>query len=224
LALDDGKLEVASWAYSSLQPEVANSATAAVSAPLSMVPRLHGNIRLTPVAHAFLAYWWHIRGEKIIPYADDVSPPQMRTLAPYVRYMHWDGDALVHRLWGSALTEGIGLDMTGHDVMTYIPPDIRDANRRMFRSLSDHPCGFVVVTRNDSRSAGGVLSEMTFLPVSAPDGQSQRLIGTMQWRDAHSVHDCLPIESDKPQSLHVEKLAFIDVGAGTADAALLDEL
>lgn len=224
MALEDGRLKVASWAYSSLQPEVANSAAAAVSAPLSMVPRVHGDIRLTPVAHAFLAYWWHIRGDKIIPHSDDLSLPQMRTLAPYVRYMHWDGEALVHRLFGSALTEGIGLDMTGHDVMAYIPADIREPNRRMFMALSEHPCGFVVLTRNDSRSAAGVLAEMTFLPVSAPNGQSQRLIGTMQWRDADGVHDCLPIESEKPQALHVEKLAFIDLGAGTADAALLDEL
>lgn len=222
MAKGDRGQVVAGWAYSAMLPEVANSARAAVSAPLSSVPRVYGDISLTPPAHAFLAYWWHIRGDKIIPETQDVSPPQMRTLAPYVRYMHWDGEALVHRLWGSALTEGTGVDLTGEDMLAYVAPERRGFRRKLFRSVGDQPCGCVMVVRSDSSPDGGTAFEMTFLPVATGDGQLPRLIGTLQWCEARDVFEPRPYHPQKHNLLAVEKTAFIDVGAGVPDAALLE--
>lgn len=221
---DDEQHVVAGWAYSSMRPEVANSAAASVSWPLSDVPRKHGEVTLTPVAHAFLAHWWHIRGSKTIPDTDDISLPKLRTLAPYVRYMHWDGDALIHRLWGSALTEGIGVDMTGHDVMAYIPEARREANFDMLRALHEQPCGVVLVTRDTTRLGSGRSGEMTFLPVRAPDGVGQRLVGTMQWGEVNGLVKPLRLEADTPQPLSLERASFIDVGAGVPDTELLRRL
>ena len=220
VSTDDSQRLISGWVYEAMQPEVANAAAAAVSAPLDQVPRQHGPVKLTHVAHAFLAYWWHVRGDKIMPDATDIVIPQLRTLAPYVRYMHWDGDKLIHRLWGSALTEGIGLDLTGHDALAYIPEDRRDANRNLFRSLHTHQCGLVVLVRNDSRSEG-LMAELTFLPVATGPGKPQRLIGTMQWRRAEGASVVLPIESGKPQELSLEAILFLDLGAGLPDQDLL---
>lgn len=220
----DAQHVVAGWAYASLCPEVANTAAASVSAPLSEVPRKHGKVTLTPVAHAFLAHWWHVRRNKTIPDADDISLPHMRTLAPYVRYMHWDGDALVHRYWGSALSEGVGVDMTGHDVMAYIPEGLRAANYAMFRALHDQPCGIVLVTRDTTPSGSGLSAEMTFLPVGAHGNGGQRLIGTMQWRETDGMVTPLNVQAGVPQPLTLEKVSFIDVGAGTAPDALVARL
>jgi hypothetical protein len=219
---DDSGRMVAGWAYSAMLPEVANSARAAVSTPLSQVPREHGGVSLTQPAHAFLAYWWHIRGEKVIPHTEDVSPPQMRTLAPYVRYMQWEGDALVHRLWGSALTEGSGVDLTGEDMLAYVAPERRVSRRTLFQAACDHPCGCVLVVRSDSDPGSGHAFEMTFLPVAVADGQRPRLIGTLQWCEARDVFEPLSYHPERHHLLAVEKTAFIDVGAGTPHPDLLD--
>lgn len=224
MSTDEPSKVVSGWAYSSMRPEVANAAAATVSAPLSEVPRLHGTVVLTRVAHALLGYWWHVRGDKIIPNADDIALHQLRRLAPYVRYMHWDGPALIHRLWGSALTEGIGVDMTGHDVMAYIPEDLRPANYALFNALHDHPCGVVLVTRDKSPLGSGRVGEMTFLPVNGPDGAGPRLIGTMQWREPDGIVDPLDVRAGTPQSLTLEDVSFIDLGAGTPDPDLLRNL
>ncbi len=215
---------VAGWAYASLRPEVANSASAAVSAPLSDVPRQHGTVTLTPVAHAFLAYWWHVRGDKTIPAADDIAPPQMRTLSPYVRYLHWDGDTLIHRLWGSALTEGIGYDLTGQDVIQYIPSDKRAANLAVLRALHEQPCGVVFVVRDEGEARSGMSAEMSFLPVAAGSSHGPRLIGTMQWRETEGVGHAPRAESAGKEVLVLERASFIDIGAGVADPALLERL
>lgn len=214
---------VSGWAYSALRPEVANSAAAKVAAPLSEVPRYHGDVRLTPVAHAFLAHWWYIRGDKTVPDKEDISPPQMRTLAPYVRYLEWQGPDLVHRLWGSALTESSGVDLTGQDMFAYVAPERRDFRRNLFQGVGDHPCGCVMVVRTDSDSepASGHAFEMTFLPVAVGDGPP-RLIGTLQWCKARDVLDPMSYQPERQHLLAVENTAFIDVGAGTPDKSLLD--
>ncbi len=221
---NDGRREVAGWAYASMRPEIANTAAATVSAPLSDVPRQHGSVVLTRVGHAFLAYWWHIRGDKTVPDYDDVTLHQLHRLAPYVRYMHWDETALIHRLWGSALTEGIGVDMTGHDVMAYIPEPQRAANYAMFHALHEQPCGVVLITRDTTPSGSGREGEMTFLPVRGPDGEGHRLIGTMQWRESDEIIDPLAVEASTPQPLTLEKASFIDVGNGVAGNGLLEAL
>lgn len=213
---------VAGWAYAALRPEVANSAAAKVAAPLSDVPRHHGDVRLTPVAHAFLAHWWHIRGDKTVPHKGDISPPHMHTLAPYVRYLEWQGSDLVHRLWGSALTESTGVDLTGQDMLAYVAPERRDYRRKLFQGAGDHPCGCVMIIRSDSQPESGLAFEMTFLPVAVGDGRPPRLIGTLQWCKARDVLDPLSYHPKKQQLLSVEKTAFIDLGAGTPDPALLD--
>jgi hypothetical protein len=215
---------VSGWAYAALRPEVANSAAAKVAAPLSEVPRQHGDVRLTPVAHAFLAYWWHIRGDKPMPDAHDVSLPQMRTLSPYVRYLHWDGDALIHRLWGSALTEGVGVDMTGEDLIQYIPIEKREANHAVLRALHEQPCGVVLVVRDEGERGSGISAELSFLPVAAPNGQGQRLIGTMQWRQTEGVLSAATTRSGTGDKLMLECVSFMDLGAGTADPELLERL
>lgn len=220
---DDGTGRVVSgWAYSALRPEVAEAASALVAAPLSDVPNQHGDVALTPVAHAFLAYWWHIRGDKTVPDIQDVSPPQMHTLAPYVRYLQWDGDALIHRLWGSALTESTGVDLTGQDMLEYIAPERREFRRNLFLAAGDHPCGCAMVVRSDSDPDAGTAFEMTFLPVAMPDGQRPRLIGTLQWCRARDVFEPRPYHPRKENLLAVESVAFIDVGAGTPDPVFLD--
>lgn len=220
---ESGKpLLVSGWASASLRPEVANSAAAQVAAPLSEVPRRHGDVWLTPVAHKFLAHWWHIRGDKTVPDTKDISPPQMRTLAPYVRYLEWQGPDLVHRLWGSALTESSGVDLTGQDMLAYVAPERRDFRRRLFAGVGDHPCGCVMVVRSDSQPESGLAFEMTFLPVAVGDGQPPRLIGTLQWCKARDVLDPLSYQPKKQHLLAVEKTAFIELGAGVPDMALLD--
>lgn len=217
---DDPPL-VSVWAQAALRPEVANSAAARVAAPLSEVPGHHGDVRLTPVAHAFLAHWWHIRGDKTVPHKDDVSPPQMRTLAPYVRYLEWRGQELVHRLWGSAITESTGVDLTGQDMLAYVAPERRDFRRRLFQGVGAHPCGCVMVVRSESQPESGKAFEMTFLPVAVGDGPP-RLIGTMQWCKACDVLEPMSYHPKRQHLLAVENTAFIDVGAGTPDQALLD--
>jgi len=221
MTADDRKPLVSGWAYSALQPKIMESASAAVSVPLSEVPREHGGIQLTAPARAFLAYWLYIRGDKIVPHTDDVSPPDMRTLAPYVRYLHWQGDALVHRLWGSALTEGTGVDLTGEDMLAYVAPARRDARRKLFRAAGDHPCGCALVVRSESMQDSGVAFEMTFLPVAVSPGHPPRLIGTLQWVEAREVFDPQPYKPEEGHLLAVEKTAFIDVGAGVPGSGFL---
>lgn len=221
MAADDDRPMVSAWAYSALQPKAIESARAVVSAPLSQVPRQHGDICLTTPAHAFLAYWWHVRGDKVIPDTDDVSPPDMGTLAPYVRYLHWQDDALIHRLWGSALTESTGVDLTGEDMLAYVAPERRDSRRKLFKAAGDHPCGCVLVVRSESMPQSGIAFEMTFLPVAVSPDDPPRLIGTLQWCEAREVFDPAPYKPEEDHLLAVEKTAFIDIGAGVADPLFL---
>lgn len=221
---DDRSQPVAGWASAALRADVANNARAGLEGDAGDVAREHGGIVLTNVGHQFLAYWMEARGPNPVPCTSDIRPTRFRALAPYVRYLVWEGDALIHRVWGSALTEGAGIDLTGTDMFMFVPPEKREKDRHLFRALNGHPCGLVAVVMRPNAPEGAVASELLFLPVAGQDGAPDRIIGTMQWRDARRPHTDLGVRAEDVPSVEALAVSFIDVGAGTADPALLPEV
>lgn len=218
MSIETKNASVAPWASRSLSSSVANRAKATLEQPTDNVPRRHGNVRLTNVAHQFFAYWLEARGDKLMPSPDDIRPSRFRQLLPYVRYLHWEGDKLIHRLWGSALTEATGFDLTGTDMFDFVRSVNRKRDIANLRLLHSQPCGLVVVaSRRREEDRQFTDSEMTYFPVANPDGSSMRLIGTIQLREPMDEVDFVREVAQSevgPTPIPVKAGSFIDVGAG----------
>ena len=73
-----------------------------------------GDIELSPMSREFFNWWLEARTARPMPAPDDVSPKALVELLPYFRLLRWEGDErLVFRIFGSALVETTGFDLTG---------------------------------------------------------------------------------------------------------------
>lgn len=206
---------VPGWILAAFDPARAASVRSPGSHLADGLAATHGSITLTHVSQQLLAYWHWARGGKAMPAAGDIRPPDMRELLPYVRYLCWESpEVLRFRVFGGALTEAMGADLTGLNLLDLFTPDQREVETRRLTVLHDHPCGIVMRRRFHALSGDSHLIEMVNLPVApGADGQARVLGAVMaceppeQWRIAY----------DRTRPMEHVDAAAIDLGAGVPE-------
>ena len=203
------------WVSHALSPDYARAARADIDIDLSTVPDCHDGIHLTPVGHQLLAWWFEVRGDNSMPSPEDVSPRTLRQLLPYIRYMSWDGpDELVIRVFGSALVEGIGIDLTGTRMFAGAYEG-RDLDVTRMKVLHEVPCGGIMIRDLPDASGGAHPCELVTLPIAAGEDGQPRLIGTVMPTRAPDTIWTRKVEYTGDISL--KRATFIDLGFGLPD-------
>ncbi|MEP2828506.1 PAS domain-containing protein [Parvibaculum sp.] len=205
------------WVQPLMEWSAVENVRARLAGPIGHVPDEIGGIALSNAGRQLLGWWLEARGTRPMPDAGDVSPRALVELLPYIRYLSWEDDEkLVIRIYGSALVEASGLDLTGHDIFGHKHDDVENDRERV-RQLHRQPCGLVML-RNIYDGAGNPHPcEFMTLPVAPVAGGKARIIGTVvpmvkmrEW-NVDVVFDRI---------LALQRAVFFDTGAGIPDPSL----
>lgn len=205
------------WVAPLLDPKRVAQVKSAATAERHGVARVHGEIELTGLGHELLTYWMSVRGDKAMPVSADVKPSGFRELLPYVRYMSWEGpEDLRIRVFGSALTAALGMDLTGMSLADMLLPHERDSDMERMRLLHAHPCGSVVHRTFHGQDGSSHVVELLNLPVAPGEDGKARIIGSVMMCDPP---DAWSITYDTKRAMDFVHGAYIDIGYGVPAAA-----
>ncbi|MBO6634192.1 PAS domain-containing protein [Parvibaculum sp.] len=208
----------AAWVRPHMEWAAVENAKARLAGSADAAPRMIGDIDLTPLSHQFYAWWLEARGTRIMPAPDNVSPRALVELLPYMRYLSWEeNDRLVFRIYGSALAEATGLDLTGSDTFgDDIDYPGKAADKARLRLLHSHPCGLLLIRELKTPAGQPYLCELMTLPVSGGNDGKDRIIGTVMARERMPDGD---VDFRLSPPLTLRRAIFFDIGNGIPDAA-----
>lgn len=208
-----------------IQPLMQWSSIEAVKARLDgssdHVPTEIAGLPISNIGRQLYAWWLEARGDKPMPVSSDVSLRALVELLPYIRYMSWEDEkTLVFRIFGSALVEGCGMDLTGYNVFGPADHAESDRDRARLRALHAQPCGLVMIRDVYDQSGGAFPCEFMTLPI-APDGRGddgrERVIGTVVPCTQISEWN-VDVALDRILKLH--RAVYIDTGFGVPSPSL----
>ncbi len=197
--------------WSNIERVKARLPETAVSAPEGA-----GEIHFSNIGRQFYTWWLNARGDRPMPAAPDVDPRALVELLPYLRYLSWeDEERLVFRIFGSALVEASGIDLTGYDVFNPFEPVERKADQARLRLLHSQPCGIVMIRDIPDRTGRIYPCEFLTLPIAPGEDGKKRVIGTVvpatrvaEW-NVDVVFD---------RTLTLRQSEFLDIGFGVPEA------
>tara|TARA_R110002124_G_scaffold24062_4_gene88476 strand:+ start:908 stop:1576 length:669 start_codon:yes stop_codon:yes gene_type:complete len=180
-------------------------------------PTHAGDIELSHMSREFFGWWLEARGPRAMPEPDDVSPKALVELLPYFRMLRWESEtSLVFRIYGSALVETTGFDLTGY--CTFGEADYAGKADDIARLKLMHmqPCGLLTLRELRGPDGTPYLCEIINLPVSDGGDGKNRIVGTVVTRQAVEEAD-LDFKLSPPLTLR--RAVFIDLGFGVPAAA-----
>ena len=205
------------WVQRALSWSTINKARARIAGSVEQAPSHVDDIEIHSLSRQLLAWWMEARGDRVMPGPEDVSPKALVELLPYIRLLQWEGEEeLIFRIYGSALVEATGFDLTGYNSIAGEEMPGRADDIARLKLLHSEPCG-ALFHREMTRADGSTyICEFMNLPISAgPDGKT-RIIGSVIPREEISEAS-LKIELTVPLTL--KRAAFIDIGQGLSDKA-----
>lgn len=203
------------WAYpllqwSNIERVKARLPNSAVEAPAGI-----GELHFSNAGRELYSWWLTARGDRPMPMADDVDPRALVELLPYLRYLSWeDEERLVFRIYGSALVEASGIDLTGYDVFNWFDNAERRADQARLRALHAHPCGVVMIRDIPDRSGRVYPCEFLTLPIAPGEDGKNRVIGTVVPASRMAEWN---VDVVLDRTLTLRHAAFLDVGFGTPE-------
>lgn len=182
------------------------------------VPSEIGGVPLTNVGRQLYAWWLEARGSREMPASEDVDLRALVELLPYIRYLSWEDEkTLIFRIYGSALVEGSGFDLTGYNVFGSGEHAEAAIDRARLQALDAQPCGILMVRDIHDKSGKAYPCEFMTLPIG-PDSQGKaRVIGTVAPCD-HVPEWAVDVTFDR--LLTLRRAVFIDTGCGVPDPSL----
>ncbi len=180
------------------------------------VPEEINGYTLSQAGRELLCWWLSARGDKNLPSADDVNLRNLVELSPYLRYMSWEGDeALVVRIFGSALCEAAGADLRGMDLFGHGDYENRDRDIARLKLLPAHPCGVVIFWTLLDQAGTSHLVEMMTLPIGPGADGKDRVIGTVMPIEIPSdMGETWDRTVDLETRMSFHDALFVDVGHG----------
>jgi hypothetical protein len=147
----------------------------------------------------------------------DIDPRVLVELMPYFRMMRWEDDGrLIFRLYGSALVEATGFDLTGYPCIAPEDYEGKADDIARLKLLHAHPCG-LLMHRDLHRTDGTTYTcEFMTLPVAGGDDGRNRIVGT--------VLPCVEVDEHRLDftlsvPLTLRRAVFLDIGYGLPDEA-----
>lgn len=199
--MEGGGIPSPAWITRVLSREYLAGATVDLQGDSSSTPEIYAGVQLTGAGHQFLAWWQEARGADPIPAANAVSPRALRQILPYIRYMSWEGpERLVFRIYGSALAEATGFDLTGVDLFGLGDYPTRQLDIARLKALHEMPCGVVMLREMRLRR------QQEYLRAGDHADRTGR-----RWQSAHHRHH----RSRRGRGRYLDEEAQNGPGAGT---------
>ena len=219
--MDERASEIAegrsAWVKPLLQGDAAARVKARLKNPSDHVPAEIGGITLSNAGREIYAWWLEARGDKPMPSAGDVDLRALVELLPYIRYLSWEDDKrLVFRIYGSALVEGSGFDLTGHNIFGPGHAEVA-IDRARLQALHAQPCGLLMIRDVYDRRGMAYPCEFMTLPIAPDADGKERVIGTVIPCELVSEWT---VDVVLDRILTLRRAVFIDTGSGVPDPAL----
>ncbi|MGV8997620.1 MAG: PAS domain-containing protein [Parvibaculaceae bacterium] len=205
------------WILPVMSWSAINKAKARLRGSIEDVSSHIDDIELRPISRELFAWWREARDERAMPAAEDVDPKALVELLPYFRMLRWeDEERLEFRIYGSALTEATGMDLTGMNSIAPFDYDGKADDVARLKLMHKHPCG-LLLHRDLSRPDGSTYTcEFMNLPVSGGAENGNRIIGTIT---PCAQFDERKLDFSLKTALTVRRAVFIDIGFGLPDEA-----
>lgn len=205
------------WVWPSLSWNVVNKAKARLRGSSELAPRHVRDIELSHMSHQFFSWWLEARAERSMPAPDDVSPKALVELLPYFRLLRWEGEnSLVFRIFGSALAETTGFDLTGHCTFGEADYVGKAEDIARLKLMHAHPCGLLLHRKLMGPDGVDYICELINLPVSGGEDGKNRIVGTIVTRN--EVGEMF-LDFKLSPPLALSRAVFIDIGFGVPENA-----
>lgn len=202
------------WVQPHMEWPTLEKVKARLDGPTDHVPCEIGGIALSNAGRQLLACWLEARGSNAMPCADDVNPRALVELMPYIRYLSWESEEkLVIRIFGSALAEGAGADLTGCDIFSPGHAEV-EIDRARLKMLHAQPCGLLMIRDVHDRGGKTYPCEFMTLPVAPGADGKKRIIGTVV---PAARMQCWDAEVDLDRIFTLRRAVYFDTGAGTPE-------
>lgn len=207
----------ATWVQPLMEWSALENVRARLAGSIDDVPTEIGGMTLSNPGRQLLGWWLEARDGRDMPGPDDVSPRALVELLPYIRYLSWeDEEKLVIRIYGSALVEASGFDLTGFDILGSGHAEVA-TDRARLKVLHAQPCGLVML-RDIYDSAGKPYPcEFMTLPIGPGIDGKKRLIGTVAPVRKMREWD---VDVTFDRILTLRRAAYFDTGAGLPPSSI----
>lgn len=171
---------------------------------------------LTPTLQIFLECWKSACHGEAVPKRAAIRPDIFpRHSLGYITYQEYEGPGvLIWKIAGTALVDGIGMELTGRNALDLLPADERDYAIMAIETALAHPCGMIYVLAIKGLYNEPVLKRLLQLPVRGEDGTIKRFVGIVE------PYTPLPTSPTIDLGSHAMRRGegeLVDVGFGVPD-------
>tara|TARA_R110000824_G_scaffold118960_14_gene271931 strand:- start:50565 stop:51233 length:669 start_codon:yes stop_codon:yes gene_type:complete len=203
------------WVWPTLSWDVVSKVKARLSGSSAPAPRHIRDIELTNMSHQFFSWWLEARGDRPMPVRDDVSPKALVELLPYFRLLRWESEnSLVFRIFGSALAEATGFDLTGYCTFGEADYEGKAEDIARLKLMHSHPCGLLLHRALTGPDGKNYICELINLPVLGGGDGKDTIVGTVVTRN--EVGEMM-LDFKLTPPLHLVRAVFIDIGFGVPE-------
>lgn len=161
---------------------------------------------------AVFQYWLSLPRPGGIPDASAFNPAAMKRHLPNLTILSLNSpDEISHRLVGTEVTSRLDANLTGANLLDFVPQEIRLQCARDMHEMGYRPCGWQA--RHVTRYASGLVSyvQTLYLPLRAPQGQPPRILGMHRSEEPTGFGD----KSDSTIfGAGFDRMIWIDIGFG----------
>ncbi|MBC8239061.1 MAG: PAS domain-containing protein [Alphaproteobacteria bacterium] len=173
----------------------------------------------TDQCRALATAWQRWRGDDLLPRRADMRIAEITPLLPGITVLELRStEEIVFRLAGTKIAEIMGIELTGRNYVDFAaPPDRKGrAERAMWQGRQ--PCGAIFLLPIPYSSGRVVVSEVLSLPtLPNKPGEPMQLLA-INWPLDDTPRHLSPAD---PNGFNKSAdFRFVDIGAGTPDAAL----
>jgi hypothetical protein len=161
---------------------------------------------------AVFDYWLSLPRPTGIPDASAFNPGAIKRYLPNLTILSLNGpDEIAHRLVGTEVTQKLDHNLTGANLLDFVPPETRLQCARDMHEMGYRPCAWQAC--HATRYTSGLVSRVQtlYLPLRAPEGTPPRLLGMHRSEEA-SGYDAEGRGTVFGASF--ERMVWIDVGFG----------
>ena len=170
----------------------------------------HGFIH--PAFAALESHWSALRCGNDIPHASALSPAPLARWLPDMSIVEVVSPTHIqYRLVGTRVTERLGFNPTGENLVDFVEPDRRNLAGELFTGITAHPCGARLSHLNIAKCGRQNLVLSIFYPLITPEGVAPRVVGMHALDEVRHYGEPCSRATLAAQTNH---FSWIDVGYG----------
>ncbi len=157
-------------------------------------------------------FWNKAHKQNLIPTTTQFDPTNIPHLLKNISIFSFLNRTKIHyHFAGTSLTERMGFDPTGENVIEMISPDNREFVSGLFEAIINQPVGLLVEYENVYQRGKRTVVESLYLPLGKTEGTSPRILTTHLQRETIAYEETQPSNSIATE---ITKVVWIDIGAG----------